>query len=131
MKIVLIILLCLSILLPGHLLAKGPNEKEMKEKANEMSLLGQLDKANGIVGEKTNFSTEKTDAGGWDGTSLFLSMIWGAFGGGYFIYGKKVSSAAFMFCGIGLCVFPMFVSNTTTSLVLGILMTVIPFKVDI
>ncbi|NLI76157.1 MAG: hypothetical protein GX442_06900 [Candidatus Riflebacteria bacterium] len=63
-------------------------------------------------------------------TSLMLSLIWGAVGGGYFIYGKKQGRAVFLLCGIGLCTFPMFVSGNMLSLGLGIAMCVAPFKID-
>lgn len=128
--VIFLVLLAVCVVCQGPAFAKGPNEKKLQEQASELGLLGQLDKANGVLGEKTNFATDKS-GGGWDGTSLVLSMIWGAFGTGYFIYGKKMSSAAFLFCGIGLCVFPMFVSDTTVSLVMGIILTVVPFKIDI
>ncbi|MBF0407866.1 MAG: hypothetical protein HQM10_10960 [Candidatus Riflebacteria bacterium] len=73
---------------------------------------------------------KETPEAGWDGTSLMLSMLWGSIGAGYFLFGKKQAKALFLLCGIGLCIFPMFVSSTLTSLILGIAMTVAPFKID-
>lgn len=130
MKKICVCVFFFLMLFQAHVSAKGPNEKQLQEKAAELGLMGQLDKANGIVGEKTNFATDKS-GGGWDGTSLFLGMIWGAFGTGYFVYGKKTARAMFLFCGIGLCIFPMFVSDNIVSLVLGLVMTILPFKIDV
>jgi hypothetical protein len=62
---------------------------------------------------------------------MILAMLWGALGTGYFIYGKKVAKAGFLVCGIGLVVFPMFVSNVLYSAVAGVLLSIIPFKVEI
>ena len=41
--------------------------------------------------------------------SLYLSFLFGAFGMGYFVYGKKQANWVAMGCGFGLCVFPYFV----------------------
>jgi hypothetical protein len=110
--------------------AKRKGEDEMKKTAKELSYSGQLDRATELLGEKTELSSGKAPEG-WDTTSLMLSMVWGAIGAGFFMYGKRQSRALFLLCGIGLCVFPMLVSDNTVSLVLGIVLTIVPFKIDI
>ena len=132
--------ICLLVSFPGASLAKGVNEKEMKKKAHELSYEGQMEQAQKLMGqlEQAEREAERTTSGGsgsggsggWDMTSLMLSMIWGAVGGGYFIYGKKQGKAVFLLCGIGLCAFPLFVSGNLLSLGLGIAMCVAPFKID-
>lgn len=61
--------------------------------------------------------------------TLFLSMLWGAFGTGFFIYGKKQSRFMFAICGIVLCVFPFFVESALYSLIIGVIFIVLPFKI--
>ncbi|MBF0547578.1 MAG: amino acid transport protein [Candidatus Riflebacteria bacterium] len=60
-----------------------------------------------------------------------LSLFWGSIGTGYFIYGKKQARVLFLVCGIGLCLFPMFISSNLWSLILGLGMTIAPFKLDV
>lgn len=119
----------------GPVRAKNSMEEEMKKKAKELSLTGQLDIAKELMGEDKGQTPKgpsaKTKAeDGWDMTSLMLSMIWGSIGTGYFIYGKKQARAFFLLCGIGLCVFPIFVTSNLVSGILGVLLVVAPFKID-
>lgn len=60
--------------------------------------------------------------------TLFLSMLWGAFGTGFFIYGKKQSRFMFAICGILLCTLPIFIESTMVVLVAGLILIVLPFK---
>jgi hypothetical protein len=46
-----------------------------------------------------------------DGASLFWGLIFGAIGLGMFIYGRKQSRMVPFVCGLGLMVFPYFVSD--------------------
>lgn len=121
----------LSLFLSQTLIHASPaTEKKMKDSAKELSYMGQLDRANELIGEQTNLSSGKA-SGGWDMTSLMLSMVWGAIGTGYFIYGRKQSHALFLLCGIGLCVFPLFISSNGVSLALGLGMSIAPFKLEL
>ena len=129
LKKTFILLISFLILIQSYSNAKGNKEAEMKKKAEELSYAGQLEKANELLGKESELPSEKASEG-WDTTSLTLSMIWGSLGAGYFIYGKRQSKAVFLLCGIGLCVFPMFVSGNTLSLILGLGMTIAPFKLD-
>jgi hypothetical protein len=65
------------------------------------------------------------------GTSLMLSMLFGAVGVGYFMYGKKRQNAITMLSGVALCVFPYFVSNAVASLLIGLVLTVLPWVLGI
>ncbi len=130
MKRIPLFLIVALVLLFGRALAKDPTEQELLEKAKQLGIEGQLDKANEIMGQKIPLPSGKPDEGGWDTTSLMLSMIWGALGAGYFMYGKKQSKAVFLISGIVLCVFPLLVSNFYLGLFLGIGFTIAPFKID-
>jgi len=132
MKKILFCLVALLLVVQGFAHAAKPKsneEDEMKKQAEELSYMGQLDKANELLGEKTNLASGKAEDG-WDTTSMVLGLLWGSIGTGYFIYGKKQARLVFLLCGIGLCVFPLFVSGNTLNLVLGLAMTIAPFKID-
>jgi len=46
-------------------------------------------------------------------TSLLLwSLLFSSIGLGYFIYGKRQKAVAPLFCGLGLMIYPYFVSNS-------------------
>ena len=61
--------------------------------------------------------------------TLFLSLLFGSVGFGYFIYGKKQSKVIPLLVGLALCIYPYFVSNTYVMLALGVLLIVLPFLV--
>ena len=61
------------------------------------------------------------------GTSLMISMLFGAIGVGYFMYGKKRDNAITMLAGVGLCVFPYFVSNGIALGIIGIVLIALPW----
>jgi len=46
---------------------------------------------------------------------------------GYFIYGKKQKAVVPLVCGLALIVFPYFVSNVVLLVVVGVLLTAIPY----
>jgi hypothetical protein len=59
--------------------------------------------------------------------SLVWDILFGAVGGGYFIYGKKQQKPLPMLCGFGLMIYPYFVSNTVLLVVIGAILMAIPF----
>jgi hypothetical protein len=59
--------------------------------------------------------------------SLVWDILFGAVGGGYFIYGKKQREPLPMLCGFGLMIYPYFVSNTVLLVVIGAILMAIPF----
>ena len=62
-----------------------------------------------------------------DSTTLFLGLIFGSVGTGYFVYGKKQKKMMAFIAGIGLCVFPYAISNTVVLVLVGILLMALPF----
>jgi len=52
--------------------------------------------------------------------TLFFSFLFGTFGVGYFLYGKKQSKLVPLICGIVLMIFPYFVSNRFAIVGIGI-----------
>ena len=59
--------------------------------------------------------------------TLFWGMAFGSVGVGYFVYGKKQQRFVPLACGIGLMVFPYFVSSTAVMLVVGAVLLALPF----
>jgi hypothetical protein len=62
---------------------------------------------------------------------LFWGVIFGALGSGYFIYGKKQQAFVPLFAGILLCVFPYFIANTFLMLLVGFILTAMPFFIKL
>ena len=58
---------------------------------------------------------------------LVWGMLFGAIGMGYFIYGKRQSALLPLVCGVGLMVFPYFVSGTLWMLLIGALLMAVPW----
>ena len=58
---------------------------------------------------------------------LVLSFLFGTFGLGYFVYGKKRVNWIAMVCGGGLMVFPYFVSNVWVMVAVGLILMALPF----
>jgi hypothetical protein len=65
------------------------------------------------------------------GTILMLSVLFSSIGAGYFIYGKKQQQCVPLLTGIALCVYPYFLSNGSAIVVVGILLTTIPWLIKI
>ena len=59
--------------------------------------------------------------------SLIWGVIFGAVGLAYFVFGKRQQRFVPLFCGIGLMAFPYFVSNTLLLVIIGLVLSVIPF----
>jgi hypothetical protein len=59
--------------------------------------------------------------------SLLLGVVFGAVGLAYFVYGKKQQRFVPLLCGIGLMVFPYFMSNTVLLIVVGLALSAIPY----
>lgn len=67
------------------------------------------------------------DVNRMDSTTLFLGLIFGSVGAGYFVYGKKQKKMMAFIAGIGLCVVPYAVSNIPLLTILGIALVALPF----
>ena len=61
------------------------------------------------------------------GTTLIFSILFGSIGMGYFVYGKKQQAALPLLAGIVLCIFPYFVSNVYIMVLVGMVLTVLPW----
>jgi len=62
--------------------------------------------------------------------SLWVGVIAGAIGMGYFIYGKRQTKSVPMIAGMLLCVYPYFVESLLALSVIGLLLVVAPFLID-
>ena len=60
---------------------------------------------------------------------LFWGLLFGSLGAGYFIYGKKQGAIVPLLCGIALCIFPYFVTNTILLVVVGVVLAAVPYFV--
>lgn len=64
-----------------------------------------------------------------DPTTLMLSVLFGAIGLGYFVYGKKQQKWVAMVAGALLCAFPYFVSNVWATIAIGMALCAAPFVI--
>ena len=62
--------------------------------------------------------------------SLVISILAGAIGMGYFIYGKRQAKYAPMIAGVLLCVYPYFTENLLWLSLIGGVLLVAPFLID-
>ncbi|MEO8002948.1 MAG: hypothetical protein ABI644_13815 [Arenimonas sp.] len=63
-----------------------------------------------------------------DVTTLLQSMWWSTLGVSYFIYGKRQGKIIAMTCGVFLIGFPYFVSNNIWMFVIGVVLSIIPWR---
>jgi hypothetical protein len=65
-----------------------------------------------------------------DNPSLLVwGVIFGAIGFAFFVYGKKQRAIVPLFTGMALCVFPYFISNTYLLVLVGGILTAVPYFV--
>src|SRR5262249_46474604 len=62
--------------------------------------------------------------------SLFVGMIAGAFGVGYFVYGKQQKKLVPMLAGVLLCVYPYFTENLFWLISIGAALLAAPFLIE-
>lgn len=62
-----------------------------------------------------------------DTAALLLSFLFGTFGLGYFVYGKKQANWIAMVVGAALMIFPYFVSNAWIMAAIGLVLMALPF----
>jgi hypothetical protein len=60
---------------------------------------------------------------------LMWSLLFGAFGMGYFVYGKKQRSPVPFLVGIVLMVYPYFISNVYWLVLIGAVLLLVPYFV--
>lgn len=63
--------------------------------------------------------------------SVIANILFGAFGLGYFVYGRRQKKSIPFICGISLMVFPYFVNNTLLLISVGGLLMILPFVISI
>ena len=62
--------------------------------------------------------------------SLFVGIIAGAIGMGYFVYGKRQAKFAPMISGVLLCIYPYFTDSMIWLAVIELVLVVVPFVAD-
>ena len=62
---------------------------------------------------------------------LIWGMFFGVFGLGFFVYGKRQKAIVPLVCGLGLMIFPYFVSNTILLVVTGAVLMALPFLIKV
>lgn len=60
-------------------------------------------------------------------TAMLWSVLFGSIGMGYFVYGKKQGNTVTLVVGLGLMVFPYFVTNILATVLVGVLLLAVPF----
>ncbi|MDR7135438.1 hypothetical protein J2X06_002647 [Lysobacter niastensis] len=60
---------------------------------------------------------------------LLWGVLFSSIGLGYFIYGKRQGAPVPLVCGIGLMVFPYFVSNSWAMVLVGAALMAVPYFV--
>ena len=63
------------------------------------------------------------------GSTAFLlwGVLFSSIGFGFFIYGKKQENLIVFLCGLMLMVFPYFISNTYALVLVGTVITALPY----
>jgi len=64
-----------------------------------------------------------------DTSTLIWGVIFGSIGLGFFVYGKKQRAFIPFICGMGLMVFPYFISNVFFLVIAGIILVALPFVI--
>ena len=58
--------------------------------------------------------------------SLFVSLLFGAIGGVYLAYARRLHEVDFLVCGIALMVYPYFFSSVVLIVMVGVAIGMIP-----
>ncbi len=67
-----------------------------------------------------------------DSASMMIwSVLFGGFGIGYFIYGKKQKAIVPLCTGIALFVFPYFVPSITMLVTVGVILVAMPYFIKV
>jgi hypothetical protein len=64
-------------------------------------------------------------------STLMWGVIFGSIGFGFFVYGKKQKAIIPLLSGIGLIIFPYFISNVFILVITGIVFVAVPFFIKI
>ena len=58
---------------------------------------------------------------------LLWGVVFGSVGLAYFVYGKKQQRFVPLLCGIALMAFPYFISNVVLLVVIGLVLSAVPY----
>ena len=64
-------------------------------------------------------------------TNLFLAILFGAIGLGFFTYGRRQRAVVPFVAGIALLIFPYFVANIYLLILTGLVLMAIPYFIRI
>jgi hypothetical protein len=64
-----------------------------------------------------------------DTAVLLWGILFSSIGMGFFIYGKKQKATIPFVCGILLMIYPFFISSTTLLVIVGMILTAIPYVI--
>jgi hypothetical protein len=59
--------------------------------------------------------------------NLLWGLLFSSIGLGFFLYGKKQQRPVPLICGVALMIYPYFVPNTVALVVVGVVLTAIPY----
>jgi len=62
---------------------------------------------------------------------IMWSVLFGAIGMGYFVYGKRQRAIVPLCIGMALCVFPYFVASVTVLIVVGAILVLVPYFIRV
>ena len=61
------------------------------------------------------------------GTIVMLSVLFSSIGAGYVLYGRRQRQVVPLLTGLALCVYPYFLANGFALVVVGLLLTAVPW----
>ncbi|OTG65554.1 amino acid transport protein [Acinetobacter silvestris] len=62
-------------------------------------------------------------------STLLLGVLFSSIGLGYFLYGKKQKKTMPFVCGLILIIFPYFIDQTAVLLIIGSVLSILPYFV--
>ena len=66
-------------------------------------------------------------AGGMTAGVLLWGLLFSSIGLGFFLYGKKQRAVVPLVCGIALMIYPYFIPNVIALVVIGLVLTAVPY----
>ncbi len=64
-------------------------------------------------------------------STLIWGVLFGSIGLGFFVYGKRQKAVIPLLCGLGLMVFPYFISNSIILVLVGTVLIALPYFIRI
>ena len=61
------------------------------------------------------------------GTIVMLPVLFSSIGAGYVLYGRRQRHVVPLLTGLALCVYPYFLANSYALVVVGLLLTAVPW----